>query len=288
MSLELFVQAIVNGLFIGFLFGLFGMGLTMIFGIMKVLNIAQGAMIVLGAFTSFWMLMILGINPFIGVLISAALGFVVGALVYQSIVRRVIRKQMLSSLLALFGLSMVLENVMNLFWGGAPRSITMVFPTFVWGTVSISGARVIVSFLAMFATILLLILLKYTYLGRIIRATVQNWRAAQLMGVNVNQVYTIGFALGCTITFAAGGLMAFLYPFEPFSGMRFTLFAFVVVVLGTLGNPVGCLFAGLLIGIVNSFTGIYWLPSMIPAVVYFILILTFLLMPQGLMGRKRS
>ncbi|MCW4033288.1 MAG: branched-chain amino acid ABC transporter permease [Candidatus Bathyarchaeota archaeon] len=287
MSLELFAQATINGLFIGFLFGLIGMGLTIIFGIMKVLNIATGAMIVLGAFTAYWMLMIFGINPLIGVVIAGAFGLIVGAIIYQLVVRRVVRAQMLSSLLALFGVMMVLENIMMHLWGTNPRSIPVFYPSINIGLVTISGTRAVVALLSIAVTLLLLALLKYTYLGRIIRATVQDWEAAILMGVDVNRVYTIGFALGVTLTFVAGALMAFIQPFEPFSGFNYTLVAFVVVVLGTLGNPVGCLFAGLIIGLVHSFTGIYWIPAMSPAVVYLVLIITFLVMPQGIMGRRK-
>jgi len=287
MALELFAQAAVNGLFIGFLFGLMGLGLTIIFGIMKVLNIATGAMIVLGAFIAYWMLMIFGINPLIGVIIAGAFGFIIGAFIYQSVVRRVVRAQLLSSLLALYGVMIIIENIMMNLWGTNPRSIPIFYPSINIETVAISGTRVAVSLLSIAVTILLLALLRYTYLGRIIRATVQDWRAATLMGVNVNKVYTIGFALGVAITLISGALMAFMYPFEPFAGFRFTLYAFVVVVLGTLGNPVGCLFAGVIIGLVNSFTGIYWIPAMIPAVVYLVLIITFLFMPQGIMGRRK-
>jgi len=287
MSLELFAQTVINGLFIGFLFGLMGLGLTVIFGIMKVLNIATGAMIVLGAFTSYWMLMFFGINPLIGIVIAGAFGFIIGVVIYQLVVRRVVRAPMLSSLLALFGVMMVLENIMMNLWGTNPRSIPVFYPSINIGLVAISGTRVVVSLLSIAVTLLLLVLLKYTYLGRIIRATVQDWKAATLMGVDVNKVYTIGFALGTAITLVAGALTAFVYPFEPFAGFRFTLYAFVIVVMGTLGNPVGCLFAGLIIGLVYSFTGIYWIPSMVPAVVYFVLILTFLLMPQGIMGRRK-
>lgn len=288
MPLELFAQAVVNGLFIGFLFGLMGLGLTIIFGIMKVLNIATGPMIVLGAFIAYWMLIIFGINPLIGVVIAGAFGLLVGVVVYQLVVRRVVRAQLLSSLLALFGVGMVLENIMMNLWGTNPRSIPIFYPSINIGAVAISGTRVAVSLLSIAVTILLLALLKYTYLGRIIRATVQDWKASILMGVDVNKVYTIGFALGVALTSISGALMAFMYPFEPYAGFRFTLYAFVVVVLGTLGNPVGCLFAGLIIGLVNSFTGIYWIPAMIPAVVYMVLILTFLIMPQGIMGRRKK
>jgi branched-chain amino acid transport system permease protein len=182
---------------------------------------------------------------------------------------------------------MVLENIMMHLWGTNPRSIPVFYPSINIGLVTISGTRAAVSLLSIAVTILLLALLKYTYLGRIIRATVQDWEAAILMGVDVNRVYTIGFALGVTLTLVSGALMAFIQPFEPFSGFTYTLYAFVVVVLGTLGNPVGCLFAGLIIGLIHSFTGIYWIPAMSPAVVYLVLIITFLVMPQGIMGRRK-
>ena len=286
MSLELFSQTIINGLFIGFLFGLAGMGLTIIFGVMRILNFATGAMIMLGAYVAFWTYTYWPYSPIPGILVSAGMGFLFGVVVYQILVRRLIGKPILTTLLVLFGLASILENSMLNLWSPNPRSIPVDFPTISMGLISISTSRVFVSIMAIITTFVVLAIFKYTTFGRVIRAVIQDKIAATLMGVNVNKVYTLGFALGSVLTFFAGALLAMIYPFEPFGGLPYALMAFVVVVLGTLGNPVGCLIAGLLIGLVHSFVGSYWTLNMSPAVAYLILIITFLIRPEGLMGRK--
>jgi len=288
MSLELFVQTIINGLFIGFLFGLAGLGLTIIFGVMRILNFATGAMIMLGAYVSFWTYTYWPYSVIPGIIASVGVGFLFGVLTYQIVVRRLIGKPLLTTLLVLFGLAAILENSMLNVWSPNPRSIPVDFPTFSYGLISISMSRVFVSVMAVITTLLVLAIFKYTTFGRVIRAVIQDKIAATLMGVDVNRIYTLGFALGVTLTFFAGSLLALIYPFEPFGGLPYALMAFVVVVLGTLGNPVGCLIAGVLIGLVHSFVGSYWTLNMSPAIAYLIMIITFLLRPQGLMGRKED
>jgi branched-chain amino acid transport system permease protein len=286
MSLELFSQTVINGLFIGFLFGLAGMGLTIIFGVMRILNFATGSMIMLGAYVAFWTYTYWPYSPIPGIIVSAGVGFLFGVLVYQVLVRKLIGQALLTTLLVLFGLDNILANSMLNLWSPNPRSIPVDFPTISMGLISISTSRVFVSIMAIITTFLVLAIFKYTTFGRIIRAVIQDNIAATLMGVDVNRVYTLGFALGVILTFFAGALMAMIYPFEPFGGLPYALMAFVVVVLGTLGNPLGCLFAGLLIGLVHSFVGSYWTLNMSPAVAYLIMIIAFLIRPEGLLGKK--
>lgn len=288
MSLELFVQTIINGLFIGFLFGLAGLGLTIIFGVMRILNFATGAMIMLGAYVAYWTYTYWPYSVIPGIIASVGVGFLFGVLTYQIVVRRLIGKPLLTTLLVLFGLAAILENSMLNLWSPNPRSIPVDFPTFSYGLIAISMSRVFVSIMAIATTLLVLAIFKYTTFGRVIRAVIQDKIAATLMGVDVNRIYTLGFALGVTLTFFAGSLLALIYPFEPFGGLPYALMAFVVVVLGTLGNPVGCLIAGVLIGLVHSFVGSYWTLNMSPAIAYLIMIITFLIRPQGLMGRKED
>ncbi len=288
MSLELFIQTIINGLFIGFLFGLAGLGLTIIFGVMRILNFATGAMIMLGAYVAYWTYTYWPYSVIPGIIVSVGVGFLFGVLTYQVLVRRLIGKPLLTTLLVLFGLAAILENSMLNVWSPNPRSIPVDFPTISYGLISISMSRVFVSVMAVMTTLLVLAIFKYTTFGRVIRAVIQDKIAATLMGVDVNRIYTLGFALGVTLTFFAGSLLALIYPFEPFGGLPYALMAFVVVVLGTLGNPVGCLIAGVLIGLVHSFVGSYWTLNMSPAIAYLIMIITFLIRPQGLMGRKED
>lgn len=284
--LELLIQTIINGLFIGFLFGLAGMGLTLIFGIMKLLNFAQGPMIMLGAYGAFWVYVLLSVDPMLGILMTAIFGLILGALLYRGLLFKLVQAPALASLLVLFGVSMILENTMLNLWSPNPRSIPVDYPTFSFGLVTISGARLIVSAVAILASMLLMVTLKWTTFGRIIRATVQDRNAATLMGVDVTNVYMVGSSIGIGLTLLSGGLLALIYPFEPFGGLQYSLYSFVVVVLGTLGNPLGCLLAGLIIGLLHSFTGSYWTLNMSPAVAYLILVLTFLFRPGGLMAGR--
>jgi branched-subunit amino acid ABC-type transport system permease component len=284
--LELLIQTIINGLFIGFLFGLAGMGLTLIFGIMKLLNFAQGPMIMLGAYGAFWVYVLLSVDPMLGILMTAIFGLILGALLYRGLLFKLVQAPALASLLVLFGVSMILENTMLNLWSPNPRSIPIDYPTFSFGLVTISGARLIVSAVAILASMLLMVTLKWTTFGRIIRATVQDRNAATLMGVDVTNVYMVGSSIGIGLTLLSGGLLALIYPFEPFGGLQYSLYSFVVVVLGTLGNPLGCLLAGLIIGLLHSFTGSYWTLNMSPAVAYLILVLTLLFRPGGLMAGR--
>ena len=284
--LELLIQTIINGLFIGFLFGLAGMGLTLIYGIMKLLNFAQGPMIMLGAYGAFWVYVLLSVDPMLGILMTAIFGLIFGALLYRGLLFKLVQAPALASLLVLFGVSMILENTMLNLWSPNPRSIPVDYPTFSFGLVTISGARLIVSAVAILASMLLMVTLKWTTFGRIIRATVQDRKAATLMGVDVTNVYMVGSSIGIGLTLLSGGLLALIYPFEPFGGLQYSLYSFVVVVLGTLGNPLGCLLAGLIIGLLHSFTGSYWTLNMSPAVAYLVLVLTFLFRPGGLMAGR--
>ena len=287
MSLTLFGQTIVNGILIGLLFGLAGIGLTLIFGIMRILNIAQGTLMVLGAYIAFFSFVNYSIDPLISVFLSGGVGLVFGLILYRSSIRRLVhRGHALASLLFLFGLSMVMETSMMELWSPFPRSIPVDYPGINLGSVIIGGNRNVVSILAIIVALLFFAFLKWTYFGRAIRATVQDRTAAFLMGINVERIYAFGFAIGIAITTLSGGLVGFIFIFDPFGGLRFTLYAFVVVVLGTIGNPVGCLVAGLIIGLVHSFTGSYWLPAMSPAIAYMVLVITFILKPEGIMAKK--
>ena len=286
MSLELAAQTIINGLFIGLLFGLAGMGLTLIFGTMKILNIATGALIMFGAFITYWLFSIFSLNPLLAIGVSSLVGLVLGAGLYFSLVHRLIKTPGLISLLALYGFSIMLENAMLYAWSPNPRLIPVIYPSLTFGLITISGNKMVVALFAIGASIFLLAFLKWTYIGRAIRATVQDWIAASLMGVNVRKVYAIGFSIGIALTTFAGGLVAMILTFEPLGGLQYTLYAFCVVVLGTLGNPVGALLAGVIIGMATSITGSYWTVNMSPAVAYMILILFILLRPGGLMGKK--
>jgi len=287
MWLELFTQTVVTGVLVGLIMALASIGMTLIFGIMKIFNIASGDLVILGCYIVFWLNAIYSLDPILGFPVALVIGVVLGAGLYYFVIRRIARKVGLRSLLVLFGVSSVLSNSMLVAWEPLTRTVPVFYPNFDVAQIVIPGNKLLPSIVSVITTVLLLVVLKYTYFGRSIRATVSNWRAASLVGVDVDKIYFSGFTIGIALTVLSGALIALVYPIEPYGGLPYTLYAFTIVILGTVGDPIGCLVAGLLIGLATSFTGSYWTQGMSPAVSYLILVLTFLLRPEGLFGKRR-
>ena len=287
MVLELFAQTVSTGILVGLILALASVGMTLIFGIMRIFNIASGDFLILGCYVVFWLNAIFSLNPILGFPVAALIGVVLGLGVYFALIRHVVRKIGLRSLLVLFGLSSILSNSMLVAWEPLTRAVPVFYPNLSLATVTIPGNKLLPAIVSIAATILVVVALKYTYFGRSIRATVADWRAASLVGIDVERIYALGFTIGIALTVFAGGLIALVYPFEPYGGLSFSLYSFTIVILGTVGDPVGCMVAGLIIGLATSFTGSYWTQGMAPAVSYIILVLTFFLKPEGLFGKRR-
>jgi branched-subunit amino acid ABC-type transport system permease component len=282
----IFLQALVNGLLQGFIYGLVALGLTLIWGVTRIINVAHGELVVIGAYTAFWMFALYGLHPLISLLIGIPLGFLIGIIIYITLVKKVVNGPELSSLLVFFGLSMILQNFMLTYWTADVRGLPILYPSINIGPVTIVGDRLIASALASILSISLLVLLKYTYFGRSIRAVVQDADAAMLMGVNVNYIYAMSMGIGITLTFLGGVLIALTTPFTPHLSGTYTLYSFLVVVLGSMGNPVGSLFGGLLIGIIESYTATYWSSGLSPAVAFLLLLLVLIVKPEGIFSRR--
>jgi branched-chain amino acid transport system permease protein len=287
MFLDLLAQTIVTGVLVGLILALASIGMTVIFGIMRIFNIASGDMVVLGCYVIFWLNAIFALDPIIGFPVAISVGVVLGAGVYYFVIRHIVRTVGLRSLMVLFGVSSILSNSMLVAWEPLTRTVPVFYPNLVLAEVTIPGNKLLPAIVSVITTIMLLVVLNYTYFGRSIRATVSNWKAASLVGINVNKIYAAGFTIGITLTVFAGALISLVYPIEPYGGLPYSLYAFTIVILGTVGDPVGCLVAGLIIGLATSFTGSYWTQGMAPAVSYIILVLTFLIKPEGLFGKRR-
>jgi branched-chain amino acid transport system permease protein len=167
------------------------------------------------------------------------------------------------------------------------RGLPILYASINIGSITIVGDRLIASVIAIILSTFLLILLKYTYFGRSIRAVVQDTDAAMLMGVNVNYIYAMSMSIGIILTFLGGILIALTTPFTPYQGGIYTLYSFLIVVLGGLGNPLGSLFGGLLIGIIESYTATYWSSGISPAVAFLLLLLVLIIKPEGIFSRRR-
>ena len=284
------IQAIVNGILLGGIYGLFAIGLTLPFGVMDIPNFAHGDFIMLSMFASYWLWALYGVDPMIYLVTAIPLFFAIGVFFERVILRRLfaIRAPTPAVLLCLAGLSMFLANFALFNWGVTWYTLNVSYREDVIsiGNILISVPALLGFFGSVALTILVLIFLNKTYVGKALRATFQNRDAATLMGIDYKRMYSICFGLGVALAGAAGPFLATFYTLFPTIGGSFTLMAFVVVVLGTLGDPKGAFIGGIFIGIVESvFTqatssDVAW----IAIFVIFVLVLMF--KPEGLFGKR--
>jgi branched-chain amino acid transport system permease protein len=280
-------QAVVTGILIGGVYGLVAMGLTLIFGVLDIVNFAHGSFLALALFLSFWMVSSLGAHPYLALAVSIPVMFVLGYLVQRGVLAGAMGKPLENQLLITLGLSLVIENTLLLMLGANPRSVQLPgdFGIPLLGAVA-QLSRVLAFVGALVLAGVLYLILQRTRLGTAIRAVAANDRGAQLVGINTRRIYALTFALGTACAGAAGTLVAPLVTIEPSTGSLFNIVAFVVVVLGGMGNVVGALVGGLVIGLTEQLGGIY-LPGQSPLLsVFIVFVLVLFLRPQGLFGSR--
>jgi branched-chain amino acid transport system permease protein len=284
-----FLQLIVQGTLLGGIYGLIAMGLSLIFGVMGVINFAHGQMMVMAMYVSYWIFVLLGLDPYLSLIVAAAAIFILGYVIQSSIVNRILDYPEAMQVLPLVSLGLILENLALLLWGPDHRSpqTALALKTIWIGNVMIDVSRFIAFVLAIIITFLIFITLKKTNIGKSIRAASDNRTGAILVGIDVNRIYNTSFALGAATTGAAGVLLLPLMPLSPHMGHDFTLTAFIVVILGGMGNLIGALVGGLILGVAESMATLI-LPATLKQVVSFsILIIIMLFRPQGLFGGKK-
>jgi branched-chain amino acid transport system permease protein len=286
------IQNIVYGILIGALYGLAAIGLSLVFGVTKFLNVSHGELLMLGGYASFWIFKLLNIDPFLSIplniLFLVLIGYVLYKLIFSRLVKYPVENKIKNSLLIGFGLSIVLQNVALLLWTADDRSITT---SYIGEAIKVFGIRIPVVRLAglviaVVALVALQLFLKRTYIGKAIRATVEDWEAASLMGINIHKVYLLTFIMGCALAGVAGMLVSVGISVDPSMGLDWTLKGLVVLVLGGLGSMTGTLIGGIVLGVTESATA-YFIGGnyrQIAGLVLFILILIF--RPQGLFGTK--
>lgn len=286
MNLEVLVASSVDGLTLGFVFGLMAMGLTLIFGVMKVINLGHGPVIVMGMFAVLVMSQNLGINPYLALPIVVVLGLVTGIVMYFVAVHRVINAPELTTLLATFSVNMMLVGALTIIFTSSPRGLSLELPTIRAGAVTISGTRVVAVVIAVLATLALYLFLFRTRVGKSIRAVANNRGAAELMGINSSWMLALSFGLGIMLAMIAGSLLATLFGFTVLSGGGLEVKSFVIVVLGGLGNPTGALLGGIIIGLLESITTIFVPVSWVPVFEFVVFVLILLFRPTGLLGAR--
>jgi len=285
MNLEGLLASSIDGLMLGFVFGLMAMGLTLIFGVMKVINLGHGPFIVMGMFAILVMSQ-LGINPYIGLVIVVLLGLITGVIVYFVAVHRVINAPELTTLLATFSVNMMLIGALTILFSTSPRGLDLELPAFRAGAVTVLGTRLVAVLVAIGVTIALYAFLYRTHTGKSIRAVANNRGAAELMGINSTWILALSFGIGTMLAMISGGLLATLFSFTVLSGAGLETKSFVIVVLGGLGNPTGALIGGIVIGLLESITTIFMPVSWVPVFEFVIFVLILLFRPTGLLGAR--
>jgi len=286
MSIEVIIASSVDGLMLGFVYGLAAMGLTLIFGVMKVINLAHGPVIALGMFATYLLSSQLGLNPYVGIVLGLPLGLVMGIVIYWVAVHRVINAPELTTLLATFSINLMIIGLGTVVFTTTPRALDVDLGALRTGATTVLGTRVVAVLITLIVTLGLYFFLYRTRLGKSIRAVANNRAAAELMGINTNGVLALSFGIGTMLAMISGGLLATLFSFTILSGGVYELKSFVIVVLGGLGNPTGALLGGIVLGLLEGVTTVFIPVGWVPVIEYVVFVLILLIRPTGLLGAR--
>lgn len=288
--LDVLPQLVASGLLIGGIYALISVGLTLVFGVLRVVNFAHGEYLTIAMYSTYWLFHGFGLDPFVSAVIVIPFLFLLGLLTERILIRPTLEAPHVVQVFVTFALSLWLQNLALMLFTSDFRSVRVPYATAALqiGPLYISWLRLLAFVAALALAGAVLAFLKFTYFGRAIRATAQDRRSARLVGVDVDRVYAVTFALGCALVGAAGVLIAPLFPVNPYVGADKILIAFVVVVLGGFGSVTGAVVAGLALGVVESLSG-YFLGSDVKQLVYFVFFIAVLAVrPTGFFGRRGS
>jgi branched-subunit amino acid ABC-type transport system permease component len=281
-----FVASLVDGLLIGFVYGVAAMGLTLIWGVVRVINLAHGAIIALAMF-GLYFLVKAGLNPYLALPLVALGGLAVGYFIYVIAVHRVINAPPLASLLATFAVNMMIIGTATTVLTTSPYTVNFDLGRFTAGPVTVPATRIVASVAAIAVSVGLYFLLYRSGAGRAIRAVANNRDAAELMGIPSSRVLAFSFGLGTMLAAVAGVLIATFFPFTVLSGDSYQLKSFVIVVLGGLGNPIGALAGGLVLGSLEGVVPVFMSASWVPVIEFGLFVVILLLRPNGLFGARQ-
>ncbi|MCO6417138.1 branched-chain amino acid ABC transporter permease [Siccirubricoccus sp. KC 17139] len=308
--LENTLNACVAGLVIGCIYGLMCVGLSLIFGIMRVVNFAQGDLLMLGAYAAFYLVAGWGVlaflgpaaGPFVAAVLAGPIVFALGWVLHRFLLARLSGLRTAGSLdeghfgqlIVTLGVALILQNGGQILFGSTPRAVTTPLSSSAWlieigigdTTIFLNKARLIACLLSIATVIGLWLLLDRTRLGRALRAAADNPTAATYMGIDVDRAHRVAFALGSGVTAIAGGLVASYLSFTPFMGLDFVVIMYAGVVLGGMGSLLGAFWGGVTIGFVQQFSALALPPQLQNATIFVVFLLIVVLRPQGLFGRS--
>jgi branched-subunit amino acid ABC-type transport system permease component len=281
------VAFLVDGLLIGFVYGIAAMGLTLIWGVMNVINLSHGPIIALGSFGVYLLFNALGVNPYIALIAVAIAGLGTGMVIYFVAIHRVINAPHLSTLLATFSINMIIIGLGTAAFTTTPYTVNFSLGSMSAGPVTVLGTRVVAALAAVAVTGALYLFLYRTRPGKFVRAVANNRAAAELMGIPSARILALSFGLGTMLAAIAGGLIATFFPFTILSGGAYELKSFVIGVLGGLGNPLGALAGGLVLGTIEGIIPKFLPTTWVPVLEFLLFIIILLVRPTGLFGAKK-
>jgi branched-chain amino acid transport system permease protein len=282
------LQSLVDGVLIGGVYGVIAVGLSLVFGVLRIVNFAQAEFLMVGMYAAWFAWKYLGLDPVAGAFVSLAVGSALGAACHWLFVQRVIAAPPVAQIFLTVGLLAVLENGALMLFGSDFRSVTTSYQT---AAVEVGSIFISVPYLVAFGmgavvSILLWLMLAHTWIGRAIRATAQNATAATLFGIDTRLIYTIAFGLGTGLTAFGGGVILSYSSVSPTAGAQFVTLMFTVVVLGGLGSVMGALLGGVVVGIVQALSALAMPIQMQNLVLFIFFIVVLAFRPQGLLGKN--
>lgn len=287
--MDVLTQTVVTGVLLGGVYGLIAMGLSLVFGVMRVINFAHGDFVLMGMYAILVLYVTFGINPFLGLLIVIPGALLLGALFQKVLIERITGTGELRQLLLTLGLGIIIQSLAQIVF--SPNQLSL--PGFSWGSelvhtgsIFVRPAHVVGFIIAVAITVALTLMLKRSELGRQMRATVDDAAMAESSGVRSKRIYVIAMAIGTCIALVAGGVLITYQPASPTVGSQFLVLAFVAVVLGGLGNVLGAFIGGLIAGVVQQMTAAYVAVGLQDVGLFVLFIAVLIFRPYGLFGRK--
>jgi branched-chain amino acid transport system permease protein len=281
------LQLLIDGLLVGAIYCLPAYGMALVWGVMKIINIAQGDFVMLGGYVALYV-SYAGIHPMFGVPIAAVALFAFGWIVYQLVIRHIVDRDLFVSVLATFGISIVLQQLANqLFSANVETAEANLGSTYLFGNAVVVGnIKLVAVAIALVLAVVLFLFLKHSRLGQAIRATSQNPRAARILGIETGRVFAVTFALNAAICGAAGALVVQIWIIHPYIGLTYTIRAFMIVVVAGIGNIAGVILAGLGLGAAEQFAA-FLLGAEYQAAFVFSLLVVILLWRSQRLARRR-
>ena len=289
MSLDLVVNVVIAGLLTGLVYGLMSLGLSVIFGVVRVVNFAHGEMMTIAMYAATVLFAALKLDPFLALVPVAAAFFVFGYAMQAGLINPFITRPEHSQFMLLVAVAIIMVNALLMAFGPDARNVQVDYQleSFEIGRILIDKARLYAAFVAIAAAAALFAFFRFTLTGKAIRACADNYLGAKVVGLNVKKYYSLTFGLGSACVAVAGCAMVLLVDVTPPLGPYYTLLAFVIVIVGGLGSMTGALLGGVLIGVSEALAGLFIAPSAKSMFSFGLLILVLLLRPQGLLGKKQ-